>query len=219
MPEPQPFRDPQAAGGSSLFTSLAFAKPTGLRIVEASNERLVVRTKMFALWLGLPALAMFVAIVGGGLWQFGHAVLTGRLMEALVSVTGTLASGAFIALFLIGFLNQRLVATREGVEILSKIGPVAWRRMRFAEMAEVGCITIDGEEGDSYELEVKANGGLVRFGSESKEQNVRLLAERLCQVCRMCRAAVPPAVSESQPAGAEPKLIPAKTIRRQKKKS
>jgi hypothetical protein len=138
------------------------------------------------------------------------------IVEAFASVAGMVTASAFMALFLIGFLTQRLVATREAVEIFSKFGPVVWRR--FAQMAEVGCITIDNDEGSLYELEVKAGDGPVRFGSESKEHNVRMLAARLCQVCGVCRAAVPPAVSENQSAGPTPKMIPAKTIRRQKKK-
>ncbi|MBV9659510.1 MAG: hypothetical protein JO295_15535 [Verrucomicrobia bacterium] len=165
---------------------LVFARPTDLRVVEDSANRLVVRTVMHALWLGVPALAMILGMVGAALWFTVASLLAGKFLQAMASPFGTLAGVAFLALFLFGFLNQRLIATREGVEILSRFGPIVWRRRRllYPQIEEINHVTITSDEGDQYTLEFKAAAVLaVRFGAESQKNNLLALRERLRQWC------------------------------------
>jgi len=192
-----------------------------LRVVEDSDDRLVVRTRMMALWLGLPALAMFCAVVAHMVFEVGRALWALNFAAAILSFGTGILAAAFMSLFLIGFLSQRLIATRETVEVLSKVGPFVWRRRRFETMTDVHCVanvSVSDDGADTYELELDGYAGKVKFGPDHRTENIQALADRLCVLCRVCRPYVPPPPEENSQGGANPQPVFAKRIKRQEKK-
>ncbi len=172
-----------------MIDASSLLQPTDLCLIESSEDRLEIRTKVGSWWLGSAGVIAMIGWAISGLSGVGYLLAQGRVLSALGSLFMTALGCAFLALFAFAATTERLIVTRETVEFQYRLftGFVLWRwRATHGELVSAPkCIYHDaGDEGGSHQLELRFGRRVKHFGSESKEDNIRAIEREVRRLRR-----------------------------------